>query len=139
MADNKTQNRIGQDFTLTQLLAFAAPAILQSLFSQLFKSLDDGLFVSRYVGEHALASISLLGPANAIIMGFSNLFSIGATTLSAQKMGEGKQEEAKRIFTRVAIIAAVVGTAIALIMNIFCDPILRFLGAEDSLIENSRI
>ena len=139
MADNKTQNRIGQDFTLTQLLAFAAPAILQSLFSQLFKSLDDGLFVSRYVGEHALASISLLGPANAIIMGFSNLFSIGATTLSAQKMGEGKQEEAKRIFTRVAIIAAVVGTAIVLIMNIFCDPILRFLGAEDSLIENSRI
>ena len=138
MAENKSVNRIGQDFTLTQLLAFAAPAIMQSLFGQLFKSLDDGLFVSRYVGEHALASISLLGPANAIIMGFSNLFSIGATTLSAQKMGEGKQEEAKRIFTRVVIIGAVLGLLVALIMNVFCDPILRFLGADETLIENSR-
>ncbi|MBQ8995591.1 MAG: hypothetical protein IJ091_07230 [Oscillospiraceae bacterium] len=138
MEENKNRNRIGQDFTLMQLLAFAAPAILQSLFSQLFKSLDDGLFVSRYVGEHALASISLLGPANAVIMGFSNLFAIGASTLSAQKMGEGKQEEAQRIFTRVVLIAAVVGFLIALVMNVFCDPILLFLGADETLIENSR-
>ena len=139
MSDNNNRNRIGQDFTLTQLLAFAAPAILQSLFSQLFKSLDDGLFVSRYVGEHALAAISLLGPANAVIMGFSNLFAIGASTLSAQKMGEGKQEEAKQIFTRVVLISFAVGLLIALVMNVFCDPILRFLGANDSLIDNSRI
>jgi len=139
MSDNNNRNRIGQDFTLTQLLAFAAPAILQSLFSQLFKSLDDGLFVSRYVGEHALAAISLLGPANAVIMGFSNLFAIGASTLSAQKMGEGKQEEAKQIFTRVVLISFAVGLLIALVMNVFCDPILRFLGADDSLIDNSRI
>lgn len=139
MEEKKTKNRIGQDFSMAQLIAFALPAILQSLFSQLFKSLDDGLFVSRYVGEHALASISLLGPANAVVMGFSNLFSIGATTLSAQKMGEGKQEEAKRIFSRVALISGLVGLLIALVMNVFCEPILRFLGADETLMANSKI
>ena len=124
---------------MPQLIAFALPAILQSLFTQLFKSLDDGLFVSRYVGEHALASISLLGPANAVVMGFSNLFSLGASTLSAQRMGEGKQEEAKRIFSRIILLSGAVGFLIALVMNVFCEPILTFLGADETLMENSKI
>ena len=79
MAKNNEQTtRIGQDFSLWQLIGFAVPAILTSLCGQLFRSLDDGLFLSRYAGETALAAINLLMPVNCIIMGFSQLFSIGA-------------------------------------------------------------
>lgn len=138
----KTQsqnNRIGQDFSLWQLIRFALPAILTNLCTQLFRSMDDGLFVSRYVGERALSSISLLSPVNSVIMAFAQLFSVGASTLSAQRMGKQDQEEAKRIFTRIAVIAVVVGAIFAIVLNLFCDPICRFLGADDELIANSRI
>ena len=99
------QNRIGQDFSLWQLIRFAFPAILTNLCTQLFRSMDDGLFVSRYVGERALSSISLLSPVNSVIMAFAQLFAIGASTLSAQCMGRHEQKEAKRIFTRICIVA----------------------------------
>ena len=138
----KTQsqtNRIGQDFSLWQLIRFALPAILTHLCTQLFRSMDDGLFVSRYVGERALSSISVLSPVNSIIMAFAQLFAVGASTLSAQRMGRHDQQEAKRIFTRIAIIAVAVGAAFALVLNVFCDPICHFLGADEELIENSRI
>ena len=138
MAKNNEQTtRIGQDFSLWQLIGFAVPAILTSLCGQLFRSLDDGLFLSRYAGETALAAINLLMPVNCIIMGFSQLFSIGACTLSAQKMGEGKHEEAQRIFTRVCISAAATGLFCALVMNIFCEPICVFLGADEPLLADS--
>jgi len=138
MAKTGAQNsRIGQDFTLPQLIRFALPAILTSLCGQLFRSLDDGLFLSRYAGETALAAINLLMPVNCIIMGFSQLFSIGACTLSAQKMGEGKVEEAQRIFTRICITAAGTGLFVALVMNLFCRPICVFLGADETLIADS--
>ena len=138
----KTQekvNRIGRDFTLWQLIAFALPAILTNLCQQLFHSLDDGLFVSRYVGEDALSSISLLGPTNCIVMACAQLLAVGASTISAQKMGRGEQEEAKRIFTRMVIVGALLGVAFAIVFNVFCDPICRFLGADEAHIANSRI
>ncbi len=133
------QNRIGRDFTFLQLLKFAFPAILTTLFAQLFKSIDDGLFVSRYVGPDALASISLLNPVHSIIMAFSQLFAVGASTLSAQTMGKHDQEEAKRIFSRIVVLALTIGSIISILINIFCDPLCRFLGADDTLIANSRI
>lgn len=133
------QNRIGQDFSLWQLIRFAFPAILTNLCTQLFRSMDDGLFVSRYVGERALSSISLLSPVNSVIMAFAQLFAIGASTLSAQCMGRHEQKEAKRIFTRICIVAVTVGAVFAVLLNLFCDPICRFLGADEELIANSRI
>ena len=140
MEKTKTQeNRIGQDFTLWQLIRFALPAILTNLCTQLFRSMDDGLFVSRYVGESALSSISILSPVNSLILAFAQLFAVGASTLSAQRMGKHDQLEAKRIFTRIAVISVIVGAMFALLLNLFCDPICRFLGADDELIANSRI
>ena len=99
--ETKRVNRIGRDFTLPQLIWFAVPAILTHLCTQLFRSLDDGLFVSRFVGPSALASISIVSPVNSILMAIGQLLAVGASTLSAQRMGKHEQLEAKRIFSRI--------------------------------------
>lgn len=83
--------------------------------------------------------ISLLSPVNSVIMAFAQLFAIGASTLSAQCMGRHEQKEAKRIFTRICIVAVTAGAVFAVLLNLFCDPICRFLGADEELIANSRI
>ena len=55
-------SRIGQDFTLGSLLKFALPGLLTNLSSRLFETLDDALFISRFVGQTALAGIKILAP-----------------------------------------------------------------------------
>ena len=131
MAKNDGRNaRIGQDFTFWQLIWFCVPAIMTNLFTALFRTLDDGLFVSRYVGPTALAAIKIITPINSLLMGFSHLFSIGASTLSAHKMGEGDREEANRIFTRVVFSAGIVGAIFSAVVLVFQEPILVFLGAD---------
>nr|MCR5370262.1 MATE family efflux transporter [Clostridium sp.] len=98
-------NRIGRDFSLWELLKFSFPSILNNFFAQLFKTLDDGLFVSRFVGKTALAGINILNPLHFFQFSLNNLFAVGAPNLSSRKMGEGDQEEARRIFSRIVIAA----------------------------------
>ncbi len=131
--EQDTTNRIGRDFSLWALLKFSFPSILNNFFAQLFKTLDDGLFVSRFVGKTALAGLNILHPLHFLQFSFNNLFAVGAPNLSSRKMGEGDQQEAKRIFTRVTISAATVGALMALLLNIFAYPLLRFLRADEEL------
>ena len=126
-------NKIGQDFSLGGLLKFSFPAILNNFFSQLFKTLDDGLFVSRFVGKTALAGMNILNPVHFFQFSLNNLFAVGASNLSSRKMGQGDQQEAKRIFSRICIAAFTVGLVFSLLINIFSGPLLRFLGADEEL------
>ena len=131
--EHKTDNRIGQDFTLGGLLKFSLPSMLNNFFSQLFKTLDDGLFVSRFAGKSALAGINILNPFHFFQFSLNNLFAVGASNLSSRKMGEGDQQEAKRIFSRIAVVAFITGLLFSLSLNLFSGPLLRFLGADEEL------
>ncbi|MBQ6502607.1 MAG: hypothetical protein IJI57_01680 [Flexilinea sp.] len=133
MKHEEQQNRIGQNFSLWGLLKFSFPSILNNFFAQLFKTLDDGLFVSRFVGKTALAGINILNPIHFFQFSLNNLFAVGAPNLSSRKMGEGDQQEAKRIFSRIVITAFLIGGLFALGLNIFAIPLLKVLGADDEL------
>ena len=126
-------NRIGQNFTTFGLFKFVLPAFFTNLFSQLFKSLDDALFISRYVGPKALAALNLLAPLNCIQLGISHLCSLGAATISARYMGKNNQEEAKQMFSKIVIAAIIIGLFFGLMINILAKPILYALGADDEL------
>ena len=133
----KQTNRIGQDFTIWQLVWFAMPALLNNLFTQLFRTLDDGLFVSRFVGETALAGINILHPCQMVHVALSHLFAIGSATISARLMGQGKQDEAKRVFTRVTIGCFITGLLYSIVMNLFPNTILNLLGADEAISQYS--
>lgn len=131
--ENEQKNRIGQDFSLWGLLRYSLPSIAMNVFTQIFKSLDDGLFVSRYAGKTALAGINILNPLQFFQFSLNNLFAIGAANISSRKMGQGKQLEAKQIFSRIVIAAAVIGSIVALLINVFSGQLLDFLGADETL------
>ncbi len=130
---SEKENKIGQDFTFWGLLFFVLPSFFTNLLAQLFKSLDDALFISRYVGATALGAISLLNPLSSAQMAFEHLFSLGSSNISAKLMGEGRQDEAKKVFTRICITSVAFACLFALFINIFSKQILLFLGADEEM------
>lgn len=130
-------NTIGKDFSTFGLFKFALPAFFTNVFSQIFKSLDDALFISRFVGPKALAGLNLLSPIMSIQVALQNLCSLGAATISAHYMGQGKQKDAKQIFTKIIIGTIFVGAIFSLTLNIFSTPILKFLGSDTELYQYS--
>ncbi|MBR4483974.1 MAG: hypothetical protein IKO97_02110, partial [Erysipelotrichaceae bacterium] len=84
-------SKIGQSFTLGTLLLFALPGLLTNLSTRLFETLDDALFVSRFVGQNALAGIKILMPIDGFIFALSHIFGLGASTYAATEMGRGNK------------------------------------------------
>ena len=129
MSEEKT---IGKNFTTGELIRFVSAPIVTRLALNLLQTLDDGLFLSRYVGHNALAAFSIGMPLFMIVGAISDLFG-GVSVYCSTRMGEGKNKEARGAFTTVAISMTAVGTAMILVMILFMDPIIRLMGATDIL------
>ena len=129
MSETKT---IGKNFTTGELIKFVSTPILTRLVLSMLQTLDDGLFLSRYVGHNALAAFSIGMPIFMIIGSIADLFG-GVSVYCSTKMGEGKNEEARGAFTTAAITMTVFGYAFVMIMGLFMDDIIRLLGATDIL------
>lgn len=125
-------NTIGKDYTTRELIRFVAPPVLAQFSMSLLSTLDDGLFLSRFVGTNALAAFSIAMPIFMLFMALSELFN-GASVLCSTKMGEGKGEEAKRDFTAIVILAGAFGCLTTVVGLIFMDPLIIFLGGTDIL------
>ncbi|MBR2702330.1 MAG: hypothetical protein IKE77_09625 [Erysipelotrichaceae bacterium] len=127
MDETKT---IGKDYSLGQLAGFAVPAVLNELVINLLYTIDDGLFISRYIGSNALAAFSILFPlfmmhnSPAILLG-------GVSSLASRKMGEGKSQEARADFTAMVLFVGALGVLMGIIERVFMDPIIRLLGATE--------
>ena len=99
MSETKT---IGKDYTTWELIRFVSSPVLTQFALSLLQTLDDGLFLSRYVGRNALAAFSIVFPIFMVINALSELF-CGVNVYCATKMGAGKNEEANRSFTIMVI------------------------------------
>lgn len=126
-------NRIATKFKFWPLIRFVLPTMAMSLFMALFKSVDDGLFVSQFVGKDALSAVNIAFPIVMGTWGIAIMFATGGSAIAGKKIGEGKPQEARRDFTSVCIIAAIVSAIVALPCMLFMEPIMRALGADDSI------
>ena len=132
-------NRIATKFRFWPLVKFALPTMAMALLMAIFKSVDDGLFVSQFVGKDALAAVNLCFPLIIGVFGIAVMFATGGSALVARKIGEGKPEEAKRDFTSVIIISALISALITIPCVIFMEDIVRALGAKDELLEYCKV
>lgn len=130
--DNNQQKTIGKDYTLAGLAKFCSTAVFTQMMFSLLMTLDDSLFISRYLGPTALAAFSVSSPLFMIYGAVSSILG-GCASLCSSKMGEGKTEEAAGDFSAIGIFCIIFGTCGSLILRMFMDPVLRFCGATDLL------
>lgn len=113
---------------------------LPSMFGMLFIGLQtiiDGLFVGNIVGENALASLNIVLPYIQVVMAVSMVVGVGAQTLIGIKLGENKEKEAGALFMTAFYSTLGLALIIALCGVFFPYPIVRLLGASDTLATDS--
>lgn len=128
------QNSISKDFGVISLLTFAMPTIIMMIFMSLY-TMVDGAFVSQFVGSRALSAVNIVYPVISIIVALGIMFATGGSALIAKKLGENNAKGAREDFSFLLISGIIIG----LFMAIFCyalrEPILKFLGATESIYE----
>ena len=125
-------NPLSQNFNTITLLRFAAPTIFMMIFMGMY-TIVDIIFVARFVNNNALAAINIVCPVINMTVGLSTMLATGGNAIISRKMGNGKNNEAKQDFTLLLLAGLVLGVLLLVVGILYIDPLLRMLGASDTL------
>lgn len=113
-----------------QFFKFVIPSVVSMLVFNLY-TMVDGIYVARFVGEHALSAVNISMPYVNFIFAFSILFSVGTSTVVAIFRGENNMKGANETFTRNTIFLTVCALIITLLALVFQNELALFLGASE--------
>lgn len=97
----------------------------------------DGFFVSNFVGKTPFAAVNFIMPFLLILGCVGFLFGTGGGALIAKTMGEGKPEEANRLFSMLVWVSLACGIILSATGFLLLRPIAAALGAQGELLEQS--
>ena len=113
-----------------QFFKFVIPSVVSMRVFNLY-TMVDGIYVARFVGEHALSAVNISMPYVNFIFAFSILFSVGTSTVVAIFRGENNMKSANETFTRNTIFLTVCALIITLLALVFQNELALFLGASE--------
>ena len=110
-------------------LDMAWPAILESFFTA-FAGLVDSLMVSS-LGSYAVAAVGLTTQPKFLGLALFVAANVSISALVARRKGEGKREDANRIFATFLVFVLVMAVLLSVLLVVCADPIIRFCGSEE--------
>lgn len=125
-------------FTYRRLIRFVIPSVAMMILTSIY-GVVDGLFVSNFVGKTPFAAVNLVIPFTMILGAFGFMLGTGGTALVAKTLGEGRQEEANRIFSMLIYFALGLGVLLTIFGIAVLKGIVIKMGADDAMLRHCMI
>ncbi len=113
------------------LLALGLPTMIGMMINVLY-NLVDAYFVGG-LGTSQMGAITVAFPLGQVVVGLGLLFGNGASSYISRLLGRGDKETANKTASTALYSSLVVGAVIILCTIIFLNPILKLLGATESI------
>lgn len=114
------------------LFKYSIPAIIAMSINAVYNVVDR-IFIGKFVGESALAALTVSFPIMMVIFAIAVMIGVGVSTLISIKLGEKNYHDASNVFGNGISYAMilVILSAILIIPNL--ESILEILGADDNV------
>ena len=130
--------QLSDHFTYRRLIQFVIPSVAMMILTSIY-GVVDGLFVSNFVGKTPFAAVNLVIPFTMILGAFGFMLGTGGTALVAKTLGEGRQEEANRIFSMLIYFALGLGVLLTIFGIAVLKRIVIKMGADDAMLRHCMI
>ena len=90
--------QLSDHFTYGKLMRFTLSSIVMMIFTSIY-GVVDGLFVSNFVGKTSFAAVNFIYPFIGVLGAVGFMLGTGGSALVAMKLGEGKKEDANKLFS----------------------------------------
>ena len=131
-SQSKKMELLGNTSIPKALLAMGIPTMIGMLVNA-FYNLVDAYFVGG-LGESQMGAISVVYPLGQVVVGLGLLFGNGAASYISRLLGRGDKENADKVASTALYSSVSVGAVIIIISMVFLHPILKLLGATDSIL-----
>lgn len=128
---NEKMQLLGSAPVPKALLAMGIPTMIGMLVNA-FYNLADVYFVGG-LGERQTAALSVSYPLGQVVVGIGLLFGSGAASVISRLIGRGDTARAERSASTAMYGSLIVGAAIIVAFMAFLQPVLKLLGATESV------
>lgn len=111
------------------IFKYALPNVISMWVFTLY-TMVDGIFISKYVGELALAGVNLSFPLINLIFSIAIMIGVGSSTIISIKFGENKYDEGNKFLSLASIINFTVGLFISFFIILNLEKVINILGAS---------
>lgn len=125
---------LSEHFGYSKLIRFTLPPIAMMIFTSIY-GVVDGFFVSNFAGKAEFTAVNLIMPYLMILGAIGFMFGAGGSALVAKRLGEGRNEDARSLFSLIIYTTVIVGAVFSVGGIILLRPTARFLGAEGQMLE----
>lgn len=119
------------------LSIMALPTIASQLITLIY-NITDTWFIGRTNDPFMVSAASMVSTVFLMIITLSNIYGMGGGNEVVSLLGKNDREEARRVASRSLFMAAAASLVFSLLLLVFMDPLLRFLGASDNNIVYAR-
>lgn len=114
----------------------AIPGAIGMIASNIYFSVEM-LLIGRFLGQTAFAGGNLALPLLLIAYAIADMIAVGSSIGIAIRLGEGRREEADRIFTVAVVSATLMSTLGSLAITLMGPFIFTLMGADQLLIKEA--
>lgn len=128
--------QLSDHFTYKKLLRFTIPSIIMMFFANLFNVIDDGFFVSNFVGKDAFVALNIMSPILTVFMALSYMLGAGGNAYISGLMGQHKEKQAASAFSSLVYFAVLATLVVSGVCMLLIRPYCTLMGAEGAVYEN---
>ncbi len=127
------ENDLGRDDIKRLVFRIALPSMLAQ-FVSVFYSIVDRMYIGNIpsVGSTALAGVGVCGPVVTMVGSLAFLVGVGGAPLMSMKMGEGNQDQAKKILANAFLMLILFSVLAVAVVFPLREPMLRMFGASET-------
>lgn len=115
------------------LIQYSIPAVIAMIVNAIY-NIVDRIFVGKYVGENALAGLTISFPVMMLIFAFAGLIGIGGAALMSIRFGEKDIRGVSHVLGNMITMGTIITGLTLLIIFLNLDGILTLFGAKDEII-----
>ncbi len=124
---------LGQSDIFRLIVRYCAPTILAAVINASY-NVADRIFVGKFVGEDALAALTVCFSPEMVFLAFAMLIGQGSGTLLSIKLGEKMRGEAEKILGQAYFLFIAFSVLVSTLGIIFAPEILGFFGATEKIL-----
>lgn len=133
--DNNIKDALSTGSIPFLLRKMAIPGIISQVLLLLYNMVDRIYLGRLNDGGIALLAVGLCLPVSYIFNAFAFLFGQGGAARAMIKLGSGERDEAERIMGNSIVSILISGVVLTVVLYIFAEPIMYFLGASSASID----
>lgn len=123
---------LGKEKINTLLLSFAIPCVISMLINSVYNIVDQ-IFIGKGVGTLGNAATNVIFPLVIIANAISGLIGNGASANLSLRLGEKKEDEAKKCIGSAITLTIIVSIAFSIIIYLLLPNLVYLLGCTENV------